>query len=187
MKTITKKEFLEKSEFYLNEIKSGKIFIYPTDTIYGIGCNALNGSSIDKIREIKKRDSKPMSIIVPSINWIEKNCFVENNKELKKLPGPYTFIVELKNKDSVSKQELIGDLKGLGVRIPDNWFSKWISKNNLVFVTTSVNISGEPHLINPEELKEEIKDKVDYLISDGSLTGKSSTIIDLRTGNVLRD
>ena len=186
MKRITKKNFLENETFYLDEIKKGKIFIYPTDTIYGIGCDASNGKSIEKIREIKKRDSKPMSIIVPSIRWIEENCFIDNGNEFSKLPGPYTFIVNLKNEKIISKKELIGELKGIGIRIPNNWFTKWIEKNDLTFVTTSVNLSGENHLINPSQLKEEIELKVDYFIEDGILSGKPSTVIDLRNGEILR-
>jgi L-threonylcarbamoyladenylate synthase len=189
MKTITKDEFLEDSDFYSSEVKEGKIFVYPTDTIYGIGCDALNGESIEKIREIKKRDSKPLSVIVPNVEWIKENCFVDEKGEnaLAKLPGPYTFIADLRNTNCIAKEELIGDLTGLGVRIPNNWFSEWISKNNLVFVTSSVNASGEANLVNPDELKEEIKEKIDYLISDGLLIGKASTIIDLRNGKILRD
>jgi tRNA threonylcarbamoyl adenosine modification protein (Sua5/YciO/YrdC/YwlC family) len=189
MKTITKKDFLDNSEFYFDEIKKGKIFIYPTDTIYGIGCDALNKKSIGKIREIKKRDSKPMSIIVPNMGWIFENCQVHGiyEKYLNKLPGPFTFILKLKNFNSIAKGSLIGDLEGIGIRIPDNWFSSWISKNKLVFVTTSVNISGENHLINPKKLNKEIENKIDYLIDDGLLTGKPSKIINLMDNKVLRN
>lgn len=189
MEKITKDEFLEKSEFYFDEIKKGKIFVYPTDTIYGIGCDALNGKSIEKIREIKKRDSKPMSIIVPNVEWIKENCVVDENGEdkLAKLPGPYTFIVKLKNQEAISRKELVRDLEGIGVRIPNNWFSEWISKNNLVFVTTSVNISGEAHLVNPNNLEKEIENEIDYLIDDGPLTGKASTIINLLNNEILRN
>lgn len=186
MKTITKQGFLENSNFYLNEIKKGKIFIYPTDTIYGIGCDATNQKSINKIRKIKKRDTKPISIIVPSKNWIEENCRVQNKKELNKLPGPYTFILTLKNQNSIAKEELVANLKAIGIRIPNNWFSKWLSKNNLTFVTTSVNLSGESHLVDPKELKQEIKNQVDYLINDNVLTENPSTIIDLRNNEILR-
>ncbi len=189
MKTINKEEFLNNSEFYFDEIKEGKIFVYPTDTIYGIGCDALNGSGINKIREIKKRDSKPMSVIVPDVEWIKENCFMdlEGENELAKLPGPYTFIVELNNYESIAKNELVGDLTGIGVRIPNNWFSEWISENRLVFVTTSVNVSGEPHLVNPKDLKKELEKNIDYLIDDGILDGKASTVIDLINKKVLRD
>ncbi|HKL23118.1 MAG TPA: L-threonylcarbamoyladenylate synthase [Candidatus Nanoarchaeia archaeon] len=189
MKIITKNEFLENSDFYFNEIKSGKIFVYPTDTIYGIGCDAVNEKSITKIREIKQRESKPMSVIIPNIEWIEKNCFIDKSgkKELEKLPGPFTFILKLKNFNSIAKDLLIGDLKSIGVRIPDNWFSSWLSKNKLVFVTTSVNVSGEPHLVDPKNLKKEIGNKIDYLISDEPLTGNPSKIINLINKEILRD
>lgn len=183
MKTITKQELLENKDFYIKEILDGKIFIYPTDTIYGIGCNAKNANSITKIREIKQRDEKPMSVIIPSKNWAYENCEIPDKKELEKLPGPYTFIAKLKKEENIAKKELIGDLEGLGIRIPDNWFTEMITNTGEPFVTTSVNISGEPHLTNPDDLKRKIKRNVDYLIDDGILSGKPSTIINLMNQN----
>lgn len=185
MKVITHKEVLDNLDFYVDEIIKGKIFIYPTDTIYGIGCNAQNSFAVKKIRFIKKREEKPFSIIAPDKDWVITNAVVDSNTllSLSKLPGAYTFILKLKNRLAIAKSETIGKMENIGIRIPNNWFAKIISKSQVPFVTTSVNISGEEHISEISELKEEIRDKVDYIIDDGKLDGKPSTIIDLTSGN----
>ena len=76
----------------LEAIRAGKIFIYPTDTIYGLGCNAENSQAVKKIREMKQREEKPFSVIAQGKEWIRKNCLVKNEKDLELLPGPYTII-----------------------------------------------------------------------------------------------
>ena len=187
MKTLTKKDILLNKNFYSDEIKKGKIFIYPTDTIYGIGCDATSAESVSRIREIKQRDSSPFSVVVPSKDWIKENCIVEDETPLNKLPGKYTLIFKLKNKSAIAKQQVIGDLNSLGVRIPDNWFSKFLSEINSTFISTSANISGQPSAKSIKELPDSIKEKVDYVIDDGTLNNPPSTIIDLtKDGKVVR-
>lgn len=161
---------------FIESIKKGKLFIYPTDTIYGIGCNATNSKSVRKIRLIKKRDKKPFSVIAPNKEWITKNFYV-NKKWLKKLPGRYTLI--LKEKRKVVCEEVNSGLSTLGVRIPKHSFSKLIEKANVPFVTTSVNFSGQPAARSVKEIPKEILKKVDYIIDEGILNNKPSTIIDL--------
>src|SRR5271157_1357136 len=152
------------------EILAGKIFIYPTDTIYGIGCDAYNKKSVEKIREIKKRDQKPFSIIAPSIEWIKENCIV--NIDLKKyLPGAYTLILKKKEKDFLS---YVSEVETIGIRIPDNSFTKEIQESNVPFVTTSVNFSGEKPANKIEEITKEIIEEVDFVFNGGELTGKPS-------------
>ena len=99
MKIISKLEFNTNKDGYISLIKSGAIFIYPTDTIYGIGCNALLNGKVKKIRDIKLNPSSPFSIIVPSKEWIYENCIVTDESEeyIKQLPGPYTLILPLKD------------------------------------------------------------------------------------------
>lgn len=181
MKTITKKEFLQNQDFYLKQIKKGKIFVYPTDTIYGIGCIATNSKSIKKIRKIKQRDKKPFSIIVPNKKYIKENCKVnsKHNKYLKKLPGKYTLIFKLKNPNAIAKKELIGDLETLGIRIPNNWFARFIRKHQIPFVATSVNITKKSYITNPREISTKLANKIDYAIDDGILNKNPSKIIDL--------
>lgn len=160
-----------------NQINLEKIYVYPTDTIYGIGCDATNDKLVLKIRSIKKRDKKPFSIIAPSKDWIKNNFEIIHPEYLDKLPGPYTLVMKPKNNSIISKH--ISYSGKVGVRIPDCNFSKLVSKSEKPFVTTSVNISGEPHLVDPKKLKKEINSKVDVIIDEGILSGKPSTVIDI--------
>ena len=100
MRVITPDEFNLEWETFFNSILDGAVFIYPTDTIYGIGCNAENEEAVKKIRDAKNRSKAPFSVIAPSIDWIKENCEVTETAEewLEKFPGPYTLIFKLKDK-----------------------------------------------------------------------------------------
>lgn len=185
MKVISREYVLENIEFFVNEINKGKIFVYPTDTIYGIGCDTTNSGSVSKIYETKKREEKPLSICAPSKDWILENFdFGTNEKEIEKLPGPYTLILKLKNKNSVSKEVNKRLDQSIGVRLIDNWFFEIISKSQKPFVSTSLNISGEPNIISIDKIPKEIYEKLDYIIDDGEKLGNPSTIVDLRENEV---
>jgi len=120
-------------------IEAGKIFIYPTDTIYGIGCNALNEEAVNKIREIKNRDKeKPLSIIAPSIEWISENFIITLAEISKYLPGPYTLLLKKKDPNFMN---YISNNDRIGIRVPDSKFTEKIQESGFPFVTTSVNIS----------------------------------------------
>ncbi len=178
MKVLTKNElFLDKFSL-IREIKTGSIFIYPTDTIYGIGCNATLEEPVEKIRTIKKRPDQPFSIIAPNKTWIIKNCKVNNEakKWIKKLPGPYTLILRLKNKDAVADNVNLGK-DSLGVRIPDNWFSDIVNEVNVPIITTSVNKTGEEYMTSMDNLDKEIKNRIQFFFYDGEKPGKPSNIV----------
>ncbi|MDP3640054.1 MAG: Sua5/YciO/YrdC/YwlC family protein, partial [Nanoarchaeota archaeon] len=68
-------------EEILQRIKDGAIFIHPTDTIYGLGCDATNGAAVRKLRELKQRPTNPFSVWVPSLTWIRKHCEVTPKAE----------------------------------------------------------------------------------------------------------
>lgn len=159
----------------IKAILKGKIFIYPTDTVYGLGCNAEDKKAVEKIKEIKARDKdKPLSIIAPSINWIKENCIIDINLE-KYLPGPYTIILKKKNPDFLKWVSLTDSL---GIRIPANDFCKKIQKAGVPFITTSVNQSGEKPATKISDINKEILDKVDIFIeSKEKLSGKPSNLV----------
>jgi len=155
------------------KILEGKIFIYPTDTIYGIGCDATNKKAVQKIRNIKKRDNKPFSVIAPSFEWIRKNCIVDIELE-KYLPGTYTII--LKKKDS-NFLKWVSETDSLGIRIPDNDFILEIQTAEVPFITTSVNLAGEPFAKSVKKIPKQILNKVDVIVDVGKLSGNPSTLI----------
>jgi L-threonylcarbamoyladenylate synthase len=159
------------------EIVNVKIFIYPTDTIYGIGCDATNQQAVNKIKELKGRDKdKPLTVIAPNLKWIHYNLLVDCDLS-KYLPGPYTVILKKKNPEFLN---WVSSSDSLGVRIPANEFTKEIQKSGVPFVTTSVNLSGEPFALTVKDIKPEILTKIDYIIeapSNEKLSGKPSTLI----------
>jgi L-threonylcarbamoyladenylate synthase len=161
-------------EKIVEDILSGKIFIYPTDTIYGIGCNALNEKAVEKIKKLKKRErDKPLSVIAPSFDWIEENCVVD--VELKKyLPGPYTIILKKKDPEFLKH---VSDTDSLGVRIPACEFSEHVKDAGVPFITTSVNLSRDPFARSIEEVPKEILDNVDRIVNEGKLNGEPSTLV----------
>jgi L-threonylcarbamoyladenylate synthase len=163
-------KIISKEGINKEEILGGVVFIYPTDTIYGVGCDATNDNSVKRVREIKLRDEKPFSVIAPSKDWIKENCVV--GPELDKLPGAYTLILKLKNKSCISKFVNNG-LDTLGVRIPKHWISNLVSELGIPIVTTSANKSGEKFMTCLEDLDI----GVDFVIDEGKLNGKPSTII----------
>ncbi|MEK6936101.1 MAG: L-threonylcarbamoyladenylate synthase [Nanoarchaeota archaeon] len=160
---------------FIEDIKNGAIFIYPTDTIYGLGSDATNKDSVKLIKDLKYRDKdKPLSVIAPSINWIKKNCIVTDDIIKKYLPGPYTLILKKKNPNFL-KHVASGDT--LGIRIPDSEFTKLVEKAGIPFITTSVNFVGEPFAIQVSDIDKKILDAVDIIIGVGKLDGRPSTLV----------
>lgn len=179
----------EAAEIMRAAIEKGKIVIYPTDTVYGIGCNALNKKLVDKIYKIKNRSrNNPLSVMVQNLSIIKKYCEISKaeEKEMKKyLPGPYTLLIRRKKGKSIP----VSKTPRLGIRIPDDPFILEVMKSlEIPIVTTSANISGEPAPKNVQEINPKVAKEV-YLIFDGgeTKTGKPSTIIDLPTKKIIRE
>ena len=187
-----KMRVLSKDEVRLNayqvkgEVANGAVFIHPTDTIYGIGCDATNDEAVGKIREIKSRFTRPFSVIAPSKEWIKQNCEITKEAEewLEKLPGPYTLIMKLKNKSAVSEKANMG-MDTIGVRIPEHWVSHAISVIGVPIITTSANKVDEDYMTSLDDLNPEIKAKVDFIIYEGEKKGSPSELVHLEEGKAV--
>ncbi len=186
---ISKEQFFGSKKYYLKKITDGAVFIYPTDTIYGIGCDATNDAAVRRIREAKKRSDSPFSVAVPSKSWIKENCILsaEAKKWLDKLPGPYTLLLKLKNKNAAASS-VNPKTDVLGIRMPDNWFSKVIAELNLPIVSTSANVTAKKHMTSLNDLDREVAAKVDFIIYEGKKASSPSTIVKLygRKAEIIR-
>ncbi len=164
------------------------VIVYPTDTVYGIGGDALCEEVVSRVREIKQiRKSKPFSLMFGSFSQIKEYCELapwESEILTKYLPGPYTFIVRKKKDVEIAAT---GDLTSVGVRIPDNMFCiKLAKKFGKPIITTSANITGEPPPASLEEVDKRILEKVDLAVRGGKTRAEPSTIIDLIQQKIIR-
>ena len=177
MKVVKQEDFFINDVELCSRVQDGNLFIYPTDTIYGIGCDATNERAVLNIRNTKHQHERPLSVIAPSIEWITENCEItsEVKKWIGKLPGPYTLILKLKNKNSIAQS--VTETNSVGVRIPDHPISKFVSKLGFPVITTSANISGKNFMTSIEDIDPDVKTRVDFIIDAGNIKGKPSDII----------
>jgi len=186
MKIFNKEEVKLNQNMILHNIFKGAIFLYPTDTIYGIGCDARHDECVMKVRKIKGRNNMPFSVIAPDKEWIYKNCHVPEEAKKwieEKLPGPYTIVLKLKNKDAVSKHVNAG-LDTIGIRIPDHWCSEAVSIAKIPLITTSANVTGEDFMKSIDDLNPKIKSHMSFLIYEGELNSRPSKIVDFSKNNI---
>ncbi len=186
MEVLTKAEVIMRQEEIIEKIQAGALFIYPTDTIYGMGCNASNKASVEKMRKLKTaRLTSPFSIIVPTLDWIKKNCSLSKNQEkwLEKLPGPLTLIIPLKNKKVIAPN-VAPNIETIGIRYPDTWFMQILEKANVPLITTSVNKTGEKFMTTIEQLDQDLEIGMEFAIYEGAKEGRPSKIINVQTDEV---
>ena len=176
-KEIEENKIIEAS----NEIKNGNLVIFPTETVYGIGANALNNESCKNIFKAKGRaGDNPLIVHVNNLEMIKQ--IVEEPNEIEKelikafSPGPFTII--LKAKDIIPKSVTAG-LDTVGIRMPSNKVAnKLIEYAGVPIAAPSANISGMPSGTNIEDIKNEFDGKVAVIIDSGMVDiGLESTVV----------
>ena len=162
-------------------LKEGGVIAYPTDTIYGFGCDIFNKKAIRRIYQIKKRQpSKPFSFICSDLKHISEYAQVTNYayKTMRRLlPGPYTFILpgsKLVPKIMLTKR------KTVGIRVPQNNICLAIVQAlGHPIISTSVGLSGQEVLSDPLQIEEKFGSQIELTIDGGSLINQPSSIISL--------
>ena len=182
LKVNCNKEGIEKASQIVSQ---GGIVIFPTDTVYGIGCNPYNKESVEKIYKIKSRDiMKSLPVLTYSIETAEK--IVEFDQFTKKIvkkfwPGPLTVI--LKVTDKKIKESLNLENK-IAIRIPDHKCTLELLKKCNFLVGTSANISGNLPYTDPEECLKNLEN-YDIFVDGGIITSKGeSTIIEIENKKI---
>lgn len=162
-------------------IKEGGLVLFPTETVYGIGANALNDEAVRKIFIAKGRaQDNPLILHIANMEML--NDIAQDISELEyKLmenfwPGPFTIILNKKN-GIANQATCCGDT--VGVRMPSNKIAyELIKKAGVPIAAPSANISGKPSGTNIEDIIEELQDKVDFIINGGEADiGLESTVV----------
>ncbi|MCK5589305.1 MAG: threonylcarbamoyl-AMP synthase [Candidatus Pacebacteria bacterium] len=156
-----------------------KVFLLPTDTIYGFSALINDKKAVEKIKEIKKRNNKKgFIILISDISDLEKfNIKLDNQKKefLKKIwTESVSVVLEVKNQKF---KYISGDFDTLVFRIPKKRSLKSFIKKVGPIVSTSANVSGDKCIYKPEELNKKMKEKIDFYINEGELKNPSSLII----------
>ncbi|MFV8224617.1 L-threonylcarbamoyladenylate synthase [Christiangramia aquimixticola] len=151
----------------LDVIKKGGIILYPTDTVWGIGCDATNAEAVDKVYRLKKREeSKALICLVSNFKMLEQ--YVEEVPEmaydiLKHAQKPTTVIYD---KPIRIAENLVSEDETLGIRVVrDTFCSDLIKKMKRPLVSTSANISGEPTPQSFAQISPQILKGVDYVVN----------------------
>jgi len=170
-------------------LSDGGTIIYPTDTVYGIGCDIFKSKAVERIAALRgiKPEKARFSFICHSLSQLSDFCLPINNNIFKmmraNLPGPFTFILEANN--NVPKL-IQSRKKTVGIRIPDNLIPVQIVKA-LGHPIMSASIHDEDEIIeymsDPELIYEKYQDLVDIVIDGGYGSNEVSTIIDCTSGD----
>ena len=174
----------------LQALKEGKLILYPTDTVWGIGCDASNAEAVSKVYKLKQRiDSKALICLVADDRMLKKY--------VKKVPEVALNIIEVTNKPTTIIYDdaqnlalnLIADDGSIAIRIPDDEFCYQLSRRfHGAIVSTSANISGEATPKSFKEIASAILKGVDYVVNlhHEKICAKPSSIIKLGNNGVVK-
>lgn len=184
MKRIKIKELLsDKSSLkqFCEDMKNGAVAVIPTDTLYGFAVSYNSKEAVEKVYQIKNRDSrKPLILFVTDVKELDK-LGLKANEESKAIinsnwPGGLTAVLQKPSYGELSDF----NFPTIGVRAPNHEeLLELLSILPVKLLTTSANRSGAPSDTNPDNIEEEFKSEIDWLIEDGILPcGVPSTVVD---------
>jgi tRNA threonylcarbamoyl adenosine modification protein (Sua5/YciO/YrdC/YwlC family) len=170
--------FLRAATDVLND---GGLIIYPTDSVYGLGCDLFNKNAVEKIYRIKGNDKrKLLSFICPDLKGISEYAFVSNAayKIMRRLlPGPYTFILGATRQ---VPRILLEKRKTVGIRVPDNIVCQaLLAEFGKPVISTSASLQDQNFLNDPDEIAAAFAHLVDLFLDTGAGGLEPSTVVDL--------
>ncbi len=164
-------------------LRAGGIVIYPTDTVYGLGCSIEDKNAVERIYLLKRqRTDKPFSFVCSDLKHISEYAHVSNSafKIMKHLiPGPYTFVLPATKMKQLPKI-LVSKRKTVGIRVPESNVALAIVRElGHPVLSTSVPTANGDILNDPDTISREYKNTVDLIIDGGVLVSEPSTVLDL--------
>jgi L-threonylcarbamoyladenylate synthase len=170
-------------------IRGGGLVVYPTETVYGLGADALDPEAVEAVFDAKQRPrDKPLSFAFP--DWEAALDYVDVGETERAfmrefLPGPVTVVCE--KTDDVPDALTAGSDR-VGVRVPDHEVALALCERVVPITATSANISGTPSVTDPADFAPELLERVDAVVDAGETPGGTgSTVVDVASGEILRE
>lgn len=162
-------------------LKNGGLIVYPTDTIYGLGCDLHNKRALEKLYRIKGMDEKsPLSFISPDLSRVSQYAQVGNRAYRimnKCLPGPFTFILPAMKEVN---RYMLYKRRQIGIRVPASNVCRMLTQElGNPLINTSVPLWGEKVLNAGEIIDEHFGRQIDLVLDSGVLVSEPSTVVDL--------
>lgn len=165
-------------------VNEGKLIIYPTETAYGLGTNALNREAVGRVYQVKSRaKQKRLTCIVSNLDMAQRYAHLTRREEKivqQLMPGPITLLAE--------KKERVPDLLNdkFAFRISSHPLARGISRQaDVPLVATSANLAGDTTPYHPQQISWELTEQVDYLLDEGTLQKEEpSTVVNLSAGGI---
>lgn len=168
-------------------IERGELVVYPTETVYGLGADALDPEAIEAVFALKGRDrDKPLSLAVPDIAEASDVAVLTEQERAfchEFLPGPATVVCE---KRPVVPDVLTAGRDRVGIRIPDHPLALDLLSDTAPITATSANRSGAGSVRRVGDLHQDIRDGVAVVLDDGVTPGTESTVVDVGAGEIIR-
>jgi L-threonylcarbamoyladenylate synthase len=168
-------------------LAAGDLVVYPTETVYGLGANAVDAAAVERVFETKGRDrSDPVSLGVPSVDAaLEYTAPTAEERRFMHefLPGPVTVVVD--------RREMVPDVltagrDRVGVRVPNHATALELLETFHPVTATSANVSGTGSVRHPDDLDDAIRAAATVVIDGGETPGTESTVVDVEAGEIIR-
>jgi L-threonylcarbamoyladenylate synthase len=166
-------------------VREGGLVVFPTDTVYGLGCDPLNASAVRRLSSVKRREAKPIPVLCESL--LRAKDLVSLNPRALSLalaywPGALTIVAPLILNMPLPVHQGSGTL---GVRVPgSSECLKLISETGGILTGTSANLSGKPSCRSAVDAESELGQDVDLILDGGVLPGKESTVVRVTDGGL---
>jgi tRNA threonylcarbamoyl adenosine modification protein (Sua5/YciO/YrdC/YwlC family) len=162
-------------------LRADGVMVYPTDTVYGLGCDIQSRKALDRVRRIKRMDNKrPLSFVFADLKTISEYAQVTDNayKILRRyLPGPYTFILKATR---LVPRLILTKRNEVGIRIPDNKICQaLVAALGNPILSSSVRLPDDQLHDDPNEIERLYRNQVDLVIDGGVILPEPSSIISL--------
>ncbi len=171
----------------VDAVRDGELVVYPTETVYGLGADALDGDAVERVFEVKGRSrEKPISLAVPTVEAALAHTNPSDREQRfmhEFLPGPVTALVEARE---TVPQVLTAGRSRVGVRMPDQPVARELLRETGPLTSTSANVSGQPSARRVEEVGKSVREACAAVLDDGECPGTESTVVDVSSGTIHR-